>query len=133
MKKLNLFITILFLSSTILFAQNSKRVFEGIKNNKSNLEIKTNDGKYLIKALNDHIIETSFIPQGESYSDKSHAVILTKSIKAKFSENPSYLFYKTNGIQVTIQKSPLQISYSYKNKPIISKKRDISKRIAQKF
>jgi len=122
MKKLNLFITILFLSSTILFAQNSKRVFEGIKNNNSKLEIKTNDGKYLIKALSDHIIETSFIPQGETYSDKSHAVILTKSIKAKFSENPSHIYFKTNGIQVTIQKSPFQISYSYKNKLLLSEK-----------
>ena len=123
MKKLNLFITILFLSSTILFAQNSKRVFEGIKNNDSKIEIKTNDGKYFIKAINEHIVETSFIPQGETFNKESHAVILhTENVKFYLSENQTHITLSTNGIKVSVQKSPFQISYSYKNKLLLSEK-----------
>ncbi len=123
MRNIYLFITILFLSSTILFSQNSKRIFEEIKNNESNIEIKTNDGKYLIKAINENIIETTFIPQGEIFNANSHAVILkSEFIKGDFSETKTHLYYNTKGVKVTIQKTPFQISYAYKNKPLLSEK-----------
>ena len=116
----NLIFVSFLLTSVFLFAQNTQRKFKSAANSSSNLEINTNDGTYLIKAYNDHIIETSFIPQGEIFLNKSHAVVLTKNKKADFTENKTHLFYSTKGIQVQIQKSPFQISYSYKNKFLLS-------------
>ncbi len=123
MKTIKILVILLYFSSTILFAQNSKRVFEEIKNNDSNIEIKTNDGKYLIKAINENIIETTFIPHGETFNPNSHAVVLkSEFIKGDFSETKTHLYYNTKGVNVIIQKTPFQISYTYKNKALLSEK-----------
>ena len=123
MKTYKFFVILLYFSSITLFSQNKERIFESITNNHSNIEIKTNDGKYLIKAINKNIVETTFIPQGEIFNPNSHAVILNKEfVSGNLSENKTHLNYHTKGINVTIQKSPFQISYSYKNKLLLSEK-----------
>jgi len=114
-----------------------EREFKGLKETDFGIEIKVSDGKYLIQYYSPKISETSFLPTGESYTYKSHAVVaytnkrgflntahgpifsedkIVKSIVNE--ENHSYI--KTEGIQIEIQKKPFKISYSYKGKPITS-------------
>ena len=72
MKKIFIF---LFLTS-IAVAQNTNRKFENFKKVENTLEINTSDGKYIFKSYSDKIVETSFIPKGETFDVSSHAVVL---------------------------------------------------------
>ena len=49
----------LLLLSSISFAQNANRKFEGFKKSANSLEIKTSEGTYFIKAYSEKIVETS--------------------------------------------------------------------------
>ncbi|MCK7589047.1 DUF4968 domain-containing protein [Subsaxibacter sp. CAU 1640] len=105
------------------FAQNPKRTFESISQQDNTIEVKVNDGLYRIVPYNQFIIETSYIPNGETFNPSSHAVVLKKEmIKTDFIESENSYELKTDGISIKIQKQPFQISYAYKGKPIISEK-----------
>ena len=119
MKKLIL----LLLISAVAFAQNPNRIFKNYKKGKNTLEVITSDGTYIFKPYSNQIIETTFLPNGENFNPNSHAVVLApKKLKTKINANASSLSLSTDGMRVTIQKSPFQISYSYKNKTLISEK-----------
>ena len=114
---------LIFFITTIAIAQNANRKFENFKKANNTLEVTTSDGKYIFKSYSDKIIETSFIPKGETFDATSHAVILTpKSGIAKVKSDKNAIQFVTSGIAVTIQKSPFKISYSYKSKALISEK-----------
>lgn len=105
------------------FSQNPNRIFESIDYKNNILEIKVNDGIYKITPYNKYIVETTFIPNGEEVKNQSHAVILKpKPVSSELLETTDSFELKTQGISVNIQKQPFQISYSYKEKPIISEK-----------
>ncbi|MCK0123762.1 DUF4968 domain-containing protein [Gelidibacter sp. F2691] len=109
---------------TLGFSQNENRSFESITYKNNVLEIKVNDGVYKITPFSKHIVETTFIPEGEVYNPNSHAVVLEpKAIKAKLLNAGASFQLQTEGITVNIQKQPFQISYSYKGKPVISEKK----------
>lgn len=125
MKKIILFLLI----TTISFAQNANRKYIDFKKKNNTLEVNTSDGKYLISSYSDKIVETSFIPKGETYNQTSHAVIMTpEKGNAKISNTKNAVLYTTKGIVVTIEKSPFKISYSYKNKELLSEKNGYTKK-----
>ncbi|MFZ6675686.1 TIM-barrel domain-containing protein [Undibacterium sp. Xuan67W] len=104
-------------------AQNISRTIENVTDKASYLEIKTNDGRYLIKPYSDKIMETSFIPNGENFDPASHAVVMVPSgIKHKLTIMPGKLEYRVAEMHVSINKSPFQISYFYKGKQLLSEK-----------
>ena len=115
-------ITVLFIIfSTTIFAQNSERKFIRVKlNNNGSTTIIVNDGTYIITPYNSKIIETTFIPTGEIYNPKSHAVIMTPNESPQFIDSENTIQINTSEISATIQKSPFQISYSYKGKRLSS-------------
>lgn len=116
-------ILILLFISTLSLAQNATRKFESFKEINNTLEINTSDGLYRIQPYSEKIIETTFIPKGEIFNPDSHAVILVpKRVAYSVTENSGGLQFSTSGIVVTIQKSPFKISYSYKNKELLSEK-----------
>jgi alpha-glucosidase (family GH31 glycosyl hydrolase) len=116
-------VIVCFLISFATYGQNANRVFKNADYNLNRILIFVSDGVYEITPYSDTIIETTFIPSGEEANPNSHAVVLKpKIINSDFSEDDDKLIIKTKGISVTIQKSPFQISYSYKDKPIISEK-----------
>ena len=119
MKQLFIFL----LLSTFAFAQNTNRKYESYKKTNNTLEIKTSDGLYVLKPYSEKIVETSFIPKGETFNTDSHAVVLIpqKGI-SKVKETKNTLLFSTKGIVVTIEKSPFKISYSYKGKALLSEK-----------
>lgn len=121
---MKLYIILLFLFITVIgFSQNPNRTFESIDYRNNRLEIMVNDGVYRIVTYSNKIVETSFIPNGETFNANSHAVVLKpESIKSELLQSDNRLELKTDGISVHIQKRPFQIFYSYKGKPIISEK-----------
>jgi alpha-glucosidase (family GH31 glycosyl hydrolase) len=119
MKKI---IFLLFISS-IGFSQNADRKFESFTTTKNGLEINVSDGQYILKAYSDKIIETTFLPKGETYNPNSHAVVLLpKDGISKVSNSGNEINFLTAGLAVNIQKSPFKISYIYKGTNLISEK-----------
>ena len=105
------------------FAQNPNRTFESIDFENKVLEIKVDDGIYRIIPYSERIIETTFIPNGETFNPNSHAVVLTPNpVKTELHETDDTWELKTSGISVAIQKQPFQISYHYRSEPVISEK-----------
>lgn len=89
------------------------------------ITIPTDQGSYQIKVFSDHIIETSFIPKGESFTEASHAVIeQTKepAVDLDITEN-GIITYGTKGVKVIVNPSPFDISYWYKDKQLISERK----------
>lgn len=102
-------------------AQSTDREFKSFKEFTDHIELYTNDGKYLIKAYNDKIIETSFIPQGENFESFSFAVVMKPlETKLQIDETDNMISYKTSGISVEINKSPFKIAYYYHDKLLIA-------------
>ncbi|WP_243694613.1 glycoside hydrolase family 31 protein [Flavobacterium psychrotolerans] len=125
MKKL----LIILMASTISFAQNVNRKFENYKETNNTLEVKTSDGLYVIKPYTGKIVETSFIPNGETFNPISHAVVLEpRNESSKVIEAHNLITYSTSGIIISIQKAPFKISYSYKNKELLSEKNGYTKK-----
>ena len=120
MKKLFL----LLLISSFGFAQNANRKYISHQLNENVLEIKTSDGMYFIQSYTDQIIETSFVPNGEKFNPNSHAVVLNpENVEFKIIEKGNSVQLATEGISVQITKTPFQIAYFYKNKPLISERK----------
>lgn len=112
------------LASHGALAQNADRKFDGITRHPGQLEIRTSDGSYLIKPYSAAIIETTFVPKGETADPASHAVVLAPgAVATSLRQNAGSIEYATPGISVTISKSPFRIAYAYKGKPLIAEKR----------
>ena len=121
--------TLIVLLSTFCFAQNANRKYKSHKLTNGTLEVKTSDGVYLIKPYSDKIVETSFVPKGETFNPESHAVVLAPKAKdSKVKDTKDFLVFTTKGITVSIEKSPFKISYSYKNKELFSEKNGYTKK-----
>ncbi|RZT91836.1 oligosaccharide 4-alpha-D-glucosyltransferase [Ancylomarina subtilis] len=121
--KIQVLCLLVFLSG-IAIAQNKQRTYKSYELKNEHLVVNTNDGQYLIKFYNKNIVETSFIPAGERFNAESHAVVLKpEEVKAKLTDSKSELTYASSGMKVLLNKSPFQISYSYKGNQLISEKR----------
>jgi oligosaccharide 4-alpha-D-glucosyltransferase len=124
MKKL-LFI---FLITSVSFAQNANRKYLSHSWKNNILEIKTTDGAYMIKPYSDKIVETSFIPTGETFNPISSAVVkVPEKTKANFTKTNDDLTIYTKGITVVINKSPFRITYSSNGKVLLSEKTGYTK------
>ncbi|AXO81841.1 DUF5110 domain-containing protein [Olleya aquimaris] len=105
-----------------------KREFISYEEKKGFFQINVNDGIFRIVRHAPKIIETTFISKGESFFEDSHAVISEGDIYYTISrEDEQYVYIITDGIKVTIQKQPFNISYSYKGKEITTVKNGYQK------
>ena len=99
------------------------RSFQSVAQQGAQLEVRTDDGRYLIKPYASTIVETSFIPNGEQFDPASHAVVMAPgAVKAKLKQSGNTIEYVTPGITVVITKSPFRIAYRYKGKPLVAEK-----------
>jgi len=121
----NIKIILLFLSfSLILNAQNTDRQFVNATKKQSFVEVKTNDGHYRFQPYGNEIIETSFIPKGETFNPNSHAVVLKAAVvKMEIMETSNLTEIKMKDISVKITHSPFQVSYYYEGTLLTSEKR----------
>ncbi|WP_461637200.1 glycoside hydrolase family 31 protein [Labilibaculum euxinus] len=114
---------IVVLASFSAIAQNSRRVYQSHKMNGNQLELITNDGNYEIQFYNQNIAETAFIPKGEAGKGESTAVVLQpEQTSVTLIEKGNELQFLSEGMNVTISKSPFDISYSYKGRQLLSEK-----------
>ncbi|WP_432380416.1 TIM-barrel domain-containing protein [Duganella sp. P38] len=112
------------LASQGALAQNAARKFDGATERDGHLEVRTSDGTYLIKPYSAGIVETTFVPAGESADPASHAVVLAPAaVRTSLRQTGGSIEYATPGIKVTITKSPFRIAYAYKGKPLVAEKR----------
>ena len=122
MKTLKLFILLLFLSISS-FSQNSSRIFQNVDQSINRLEVHVNDGTYFIEFYSDKIVETTFIPKGEAYTKKSHAVILEpKKVTVTPLITDDKSVFNTTGISVHINHNPFQIEYQFNGEVVTSEK-----------
>jgi YD repeat-containing protein len=114
-------------ASPLAQAQNLDRQFLGFKQAGGNgFEIATSDGRYVIKPYAPNIVETSFVPSAEEGrpAQASHAVVLAPGqVPVQVKEDAARIVLATEGITVTVEKSPFRIGYSYKGKPLVAEKR----------
>jgi alpha-glucosidase/oligosaccharide 4-alpha-D-glucosyltransferase len=104
-------------------AQNAERKFDRATDGGGQLEVRTSDGVYLIKPYSAAIVETTFVPTGETLDPASHAVVLAPAaVKTTLKQTAARIEYATPGIVVTITKSPFKIAYAYKGKPLLAEK-----------
>ncbi|MBC8757624.1 DUF5110 domain-containing protein [Kordia sp. YSTF-M3] len=121
-----LFISLLCWQFSI--AQNADRTFIDFKEGGNIHLVSVSDGVYFFRLVSDDIIGTTFIPKGQKINSPSHAVVLKTAEKWNSAvETDTAIDLVSDGISVHIQKSPFQISYSYKGKPIISEKNGYQK------
>ena len=100
------------------------REFKSVKETNEGVEIAVSDGMYQIRFYTPHIVETTFIPEAQQFLGNSHAVVLGSTYNNTSVKDGAYKFtVHTSGIDLTIQKSPFQISYSYKGNPLTSEKK----------
>ena len=122
MKKV-IFSILTLVSFVCINAQNTNRVFKSAVKQGSDFKVEVNDGYYIIKPFSSEIIETTFVPNGESLQSQSHAVVgKPQNSRFEITDRGNDVVLKTNGLYVTITKSPFQISYYYKNNFIVSEK-----------
>lgn len=130
-KMLSLFFCVLLFQ---LQAQNPNRIFYDFQELDNVFKVEVNDGYYLIQFYNDKIVQTSFIPDGESFHHDSHAIIMKpKSLSIQAQESADKIELKSNQMRVEIKKSPFQISYFDQNNLIISEKAGYKKDSLEKI
>src|SRR5471030_1257632 len=121
-------ISLCVLAGPAAMAQNAGRTISSVAQHDGQLDIKTNDGTYAIKPYSSTIVETTFVPNGESDDPASHAVVMAPTkVPATLKENTDSIEYATAGIAVTITRAPFQIAYTYKGKPLIAEQHGYSK------
>lgn len=117
-----------FFISISLTAQNSNRIFKSFSEENQVSKIEVNDGTYFLKFYDDEIVETAFIPTGETYNPASHAVVLNKkNIDLSVTEKPDFINISSEDLTVKILKNPFQISYYKDGELLISEKKGYQK------
>ncbi|NNE31229.1 MAG: DUF4968 domain-containing protein [Winogradskyella sp.] len=123
MKQIVIYITF-FLITVSITAQNSSRLYKSHNEENNIFSVTTNDGKYIFQFYSEDILETSFIPNAEKTQTSSHAVVMQpEQVKTSYKYIGKDITFGSEGISVTIQSEPFQISYFYKGKPIITEKK----------
>lgn len=113
-----------FLTLYFGFAQNPSRHFEDVKQKNDAVLVQTDEGQYRFQFYTPEILETSFIPKGESFNPHSYAVVLRpKSVDLDLKNTESELVIASDGVVVKIHKQPFQVRYFYQGNAVISEKR----------
>ena len=126
-KKLTSFL--LFLLIPLLgFSQNPDRKYSSNRVSGDTVFVKTSDGEYRIVYYTPEIVEASFVPAGEEFNKESHAVVLKPgTVPLVVKENESLIKLDTDGIDISIVKSPFQLLYYYNDEIVISEKAGYTK------
>lgn len=114
-------IAVQILMLPLLKAGQPPRQFREVKLAGEVVEIRVSDGRYVIALLNDHIVHTSFYPDGKPQKDFSFAPVHSpKMVEFTIAEDESKVSVTTKGIQLRINKSPFSITYFHNGNRLIS-------------
>jgi alpha-glucosidase (family GH31 glycosyl hydrolase) len=119
---------IAYVSMSTAFGQQTDRKLESFTDNGNALTLIVDDGQYTVRPYSEKIVETTFVPKGETFNPQSHAVVLAPAaIKTSLKDAGNAIEYATSGMVVSIVKSPFKISYAYRGKQLISEKHGYAK------
>ncbi|MDO6622430.1 glycoside hydrolase family 31 protein [Oceanihabitans sp. 1_MG-2023] len=106
-----------------------KREYQSVKFKDNQLKIQVSDGSYSMHFYSPEIIETTFLPTGETaLHKKSHAVILNNAFsKVSFKETENEITFQSEKLTVKITKTPFHISYWKDGKEVTSVKNSFQK------
>jgi alpha-glucosidase (family GH31 glycosyl hydrolase) len=122
-----LFLLLLVFTVQPVLSQPVDRVFEALEKRANHYEIHVSDGTYRLQFYTPNIIETSFIPEGDTFQEESHAVVLhPKQVDVDVSQTDSSVVLQSQGITAQIQKAPFQIAY-YRGSELMIKEEGYSK------
>lgn len=127
------YILIAIISIQFVCAQNTERTYKSHNEEDNIFSVITNDGQYIFKFYSQDILETTFIPNGETQNNTSHAVVMSpkKPVPYSYGYFDKDIIISTKGISATITTTPFKIAYKYKGQPIISEKRGYYKNAHQ--
>ena len=122
------FYVAVFVFSASIVAQNADRKFKKVVENAGHVEVVTSDGSYIFKPYSNEIMETSFVPAGESFNLHSDAVVMKPAgVQMSVEKKGKNIEIQTPGITVQITKKPFQIAYFYKGDFLVSERRGYEK------
>lgn len=123
MKNLTLLFT-LFLSYQFAISQNTDRKYQSHNEENGIFSVVTSDGTYRFQFYSEAILETTFLPTGETMQLESHAVVMTPNeVETTYSYVGNDITFGSEGLAVIVTTEPFQIRYRYKGKDLISEKR----------
>lgn len=126
--KFNVLIWLLFVGVTTTWSQNLKRKYISFDKEAFKLEVEVNDGTYMFKSYGEKIVETTFIPDGQSAIHQSHALAVAQSSKPiEVKEALGYIECNMGEISIMVVKNPFQIIYYYNGKVILSEREGYKK------
>jgi alpha-glucosidase (family GH31 glycosyl hydrolase) len=119
------YIIIALISLQLVCAQNTERTYKSHNEEDNIFSVITNDGQYIFKFYSEDILETTFVPNGETQTNTSHAIVMSpkKPVPYSYGYFDKDIIISTEGISATITTAPFKITYKYKGEPIISEKR----------
>jgi len=117
---LPVFLALLF----VAFSDYSDREFVDFSDKGTSFEVEVSDGKYVFQYYSSEILEVHFVPEDEELIDSSYAVVMELSNEniATATESDRTINIDSDGIDVTIQKSPFQVQFSRDGSSIIAEK-----------
>ena len=118
-----LFLFLFIFTGGSALSQSIDRAFKEITKSENHYKIRVSDGTYRLMFYTPDMVETSFIPEGEEFNKKSHAVVMDpQDVVVNIAETDLSVKLSSAGISVEVQKSPFQISYYRDNELLISEK-----------
>lgn len=122
MKRLSLFLVPIFF--LVSCSNYSNRDFVQFSDNGTSFEVEASDGKYVFQYYSPEILEVHFVPEGEELIDSSYAVVMELSDQqlAVATESNRSIEINSDGIDVTINKSPFRVEFSRDGEHIISER-----------
>lgn len=101
-------------------ALKTTREFVSIKQTKTGIRIQTTDGDVMINPLSEHSIQVEFLPKNHINPPSYSLAIPSPNMNTFTSETPEMIIWGADDLVLNIQKSPFTITYTYKNKPLLS-------------
>ncbi len=134
MIKNSISLLVIFMCFTCALAQNPDRVYKSHSEENGIFSVVTNDGEYIFKFYSNDILETTFVPQGETQTSESHAVVMTpEQVETSYKYAGNNITFGTEGIAITVTTEPFKIAYTYNGNPLTSEKRGYYKSMHEKM
>ncbi|MBO6605742.1 TIM-barrel domain-containing protein [Psychroserpens sp.] len=122
------YLLIIVVSFHFARAQNPDRKYQSHNEENGIFSVVTSDGTYQFQFYSDAILETSFIPTGETMIMDSHAVVMKpEDVQTTYTYEGNDITFGSAGLSVIVTTEPFQIRYNYKGDDIISEKRGYHK------
>lgn len=112
----------------VAYAQNAQRSVQDVVQKDSILELRLNDGVVQFRPYAANLIETSFRPQGAAEPQPSHAVVMKPlQLPVRLRQDKEQIEFRAGDMLLKISKSPYQVSYFYKDRPLLSEQQGFHK------